>query len=76
MVNKRWAVKLAIVLILLFAGFFTLAKSLNAQTDKSQDVGVSFSKLEQILDAQKDILNQLAAIKEQLNSIQLHTNKL
>ena len=66
---------ITLVLILLFAGFFTLNKSLQAQGEKGNGAGDSY-RLEQLLEAQKDILRQLAVIKEQLNAIQLHTNKL
>ncbi|MDD5595311.1 MAG: hypothetical protein PHY94_03590 [Candidatus Omnitrophica bacterium] len=66
---------ITLVLILLLVGFFTLDKPSQAQAEKSSETADS-SKLEQIFESQKEILSQLALIKEQLDSIQLHTNKL
>ena len=68
----RWI----LVLILLSIGFLTLTKSLQAQADKGSDAGISTSKLDQVLEAQQQILKELAEIKEKVNSIQLYTNKL
>ena len=48
--------------------------SLQAQ-DKASG-GDNSEKFEQILQGQKSIAQDIASIKEQLNAIQLHTNKL
>ncbi len=66
---------ITLIIILFFAGFLIFNRSLQAQGERGAGVADS-SKLEQILEAQKEILREFAAIKEQLNSIQLHTNKL
>lgn len=65
----------ALIFILFFSSFLIIRGSLDAQENVAQE-GVPADKLDQVLDGQKEILKELSAIKEQLNSIQLRTNKL
>jgi len=74
--RKLKLVKWAMALVLIFAGFFTLTKSLQAQADKGSNMDISASKLDQVLAGQEQILKDLAEIKEKVASIQLYTNKL
>ena len=68
-------VLIGIVLVLFFASPLFLSAKVTEAQDQSTDQSAVLSKLDQVLNSQKILMDEMAAMKQELNTIKIRVTQ-